>query len=331
MSKVRKVRWSGFVAAVFLVASASSALALDVAAKKISIKDNADVTKRQVQAQSSDDAILLTGADDPGANGAWVHVFSATDNYCALLPAGVEWSTNGKLWKYKNKVTKDSAQIGDGKLKLKLRNNVGFSLADNPSQGAVNVVVELGEFGTRYCMRCSGNKKDDSSKFIGTSCTATPCDVEPSVCDPFPTTTTTTITTTTTTIPPGTELQGALAPTSGRFNFNLVLGVPGANAACNTNFPGTHACSISELQASEGAGDLDGLQDINANAVTSFWAIDPARDDDDQCTVSVAWDYNTAHTGQFADKVTLNNGTGELSSIASGVVCGTTSWVGCCL
>jgi hypothetical protein len=326
-----KTRWS-LVAISLVLVCASGAQALDIAAKKIAVKDNADPAKRQVQAQSKDAGILLSGADDPGVNGAWVHVYSATDNYCALLESGADWSTNGKLWKYKNKTTKESAQIGDGKLKLKLRDAVTFSLMDQMSQGAVNVVVEFGEFGTRYCMRCAGNKKDDDTKFIGTACSATACDAEPSICDPLPTTTTTAgPTTTSTTVPPGSELQGALNPTSGRFNYNLVLGVPGANAACNTNFPGTHACSITELQASEGAGDLDGLQDINANTVTSFWAIDPSRPDDDQCTVSTAWDYNTQHTGQFADKVTLTNLTGELGPIVSGSLCSGSSWVGCCL
>jgi hypothetical protein len=41
----------------------------------------------------------------------------------------------------------------------------------------------------------------------------------------------------------GTVLKGALTSTPGRFNHNAMLGLPGANAACNTNFAGTHACT----------------------------------------------------------------------------------------
>ena len=91
------------------------------------------------------------------------------------------------------------------------------------------------------------------------------------------TTTSTTLATTTTssTIPSGgVELQGALTATPGRFNYNLTVGLPGANAACNSNFPGTHACSYPELQIAEAAGDLVGLQDTASMTVTSFWAID---------------------------------------------------------
>ena len=62
-------------------------------------------------------------------------------------------------------------------------------------------------------------------------------------------------TTTTTTMPAGgTLLKGALTPTPGRFNYNATLGLPGANAACNTNFAGTHACTYAELQTAAGGG-----------------------------------------------------------------------------
>ncbi len=68
------------------------------------------------------------------------------------------------------------------------------------------------------------------------------------------TTTSTTLgtTTTTTTLPSGgLVLKGALTATLGRFNYNLMLGLPGANSACNTNFPGTHACTYAELQSAD--------------------------------------------------------------------------------
>jgi hypothetical protein len=320
---------------VLVIACVGQASAEDISAKKVSIKDNADPAKRQVQAQSADAGVLLVEADNPGANGASIHVYSATDDFCAILPASAtDWSTNGKVWKYKNKTTKNSAQIGDGKLKVKIKSNVGYSLADDGTQGIVNVQVQFGDLGTRYCMRCSGNKKDDEGKFIGTDCAAAICDAEPSICDPNTTTTTTSTTSTsTTTVPqvPGLVLQGVLPSTNGRFNFNLVIGVPGADAACNTNFAGSHACELTELQAAEVAGDLAGRKDTNSVTVTSFWAIDPARPDDDQCTVSIAWDYQTQHTGQFADRTALNNPAGTLSPITSGVICSTMSWVGCCL
>jgi hypothetical protein len=160
------------------------------------------------------------------------------------------------------------------------------------------------------------------------------------LCAPIePTTTTTTAPTTSTTTTTLTELKGALTPTLGRFNYNLTLGLPGANAACNTNFPGTHACTYQELQTAQAAGDLDGLKDIAAATVTSFWAIDPLAPilqqcNDDQIGGSdLNWEYGTADTPSRGQRVSLNNPAGTLGALQSSVQCNIagTSWVGCCL
>jgi hypothetical protein len=146
--------------------------------------------------------------------------------------------------------------------------------------------------------------------------------------------------TTTTTIPSagGTVLQGALVPTPGRFNFNLMLGIPGANSACNTSFPGTHACTYAELQSAAAAGDLDGLKDTGGTAVTSFWAIDSSLPGLQQCVDDVAggsglnWEYGTAHTASRGQRVSLDNAAGSLGTLQTGVQCNVagTSSVGCC-
>jgi hypothetical protein len=145
--------------------------------------------------------------------------------------------------------------------------------------------------------------------------------------------------TTTTTMVPGVELQGALPPTVGRFNYSMTLGLPGANAACDSNFAGTHACEYAELQAAAAAGDLDGLRDINGNLVTRFWAIDPLAPilqqcNDDQVGGSdLNWEYATADTPSRGQRVTLDNATGTLGTLQSSVQCNIAgmSSVGCCL
>jgi hypothetical protein len=125
----------------------------------------------------------------------------------------------------------------------------------------------------------------------------------------------------------GVELQGALPPTLGCFNYNATLGLPGANAACNSSFPGTHACEYSELQTAEAAGDLVGLQDINNNVVTSFWAIDPMKPPLLQCQDDIGggsflnWEYGTAHTASRGEQVPLTNGTGTLGALMSPIQC----------
>src|SRR5215510_3279694 len=98
-----------------------------------------------------------------------------------------------------------------------------------------------------------------------------------------PTTTITSSTTTTTVVSGGSVLKGALTSTPGRFNYNLMLGLPGANAACSMHFSGTHACTYADLQSAQAAGDLTGLKDIMNNTVTSFWAIDSGQPALQQC------------------------------------------------
>jgi hypothetical protein len=148
----------------------------------------------------------------------------------------------------------------------------------------------------------------------------------------LPQTTTTTTSTTTTTIGGGggNVLKGALPRTTGRFNYNLVVGLSGADAACDDNFHGTHSCTFAELLQAEAAGDLIGIEDTNGFTVRSFWAIDNSRPDTAQCHSVIAWDYATAHTGHFAEVADLDNDSGDLGAVDAGI-CAQMHWVGCCL
>ncbi len=336
--------WLATISTIALMTvSPAVAHAKDISAKKVSIKDNANPAKRQVAVQSTDAGVLLTEADDPGANGASLHVYSATDDFCAILPAGPSWKHTSSQWKYANKATKSAAHVGDGKLAFKIKSGVTYTLADNGTQGTVNVQVQFGS-GTRYCMRCSAAKKDTAKKFLAKGCAAAACDPEPSVCNPSSTTTTPTSTTTSSTsgtpcgTPTGQVLKGSLTATVGRFNYNLTLGLPGADAACNMHFPGTHACTYSNLQAAAAACDLVGLKDTSNATVTSFWAIDSTAPALSQCVDDAMsgsnqnWEYGTAHTPSRGERVTLNNATGALGALETGVQCNIagTNWVGCC-
>lgn len=137
----------------------------------------------------------------------------------------------------------------------------------------------------------------------------------------------------------GVVLKGALTSTNGRFNYNLMVGLPGANSACNSSFPGTHACTYANLQSAEAAGDLVGLKDTANMTVTSFWAIDSSQPALQQCAddalggSGLNWEYGTQHTGSRGQKVALTNGTGVLGPLQSSLQCNISgmSWVGCCL
>src|SRR5688572_11884763 len=272
-------------AALAIVIAAGTASAGDITTKKLQVKMHDDPAKKQFQAFSRDASVLYTDAVAPGTEGASVHIYSATDDLCYIIPGGVEWTEKaGKSWKYKNPVTKNQIQIADGKLQVKLRSAVDLSL-DNP-EGEYNVLVQLGDLGEVFCMTCSGAGviRDDDQKFQGKECVAAACDAPPSVCNPNVTTTSTT-STTSTTLPalPGTILKAVLDEGDGGFNYALNPGVDGADTQCETTFPGTHACLYSELQAAEAAGDLDDIRDVDNDVVNSFWAIDGARPGSAQC------------------------------------------------
>lgn len=303
------------------------ALATDISTKALLIKDNANTAKRKVQLKSKDGIILQADGVGTGTAGAVLHVYSATDDFCAVLPGGANWTNTGKQWKFKDPATKNLAKIKDGSLLMKIKSGVTYSLIDNGTQGTVNAQVQFGT-GTRFCMRCTGNTKDEAEKFQAKDCVAAACDAEPSACPP---------------VSGPVKLQGALPVTPGRFNYNLTLGLPGADAACNSNFAGTHACEYSELLTAEAAGDLVGLQDTTSATVTSFWVIDLSNNSDiSQCNDDAAmpgtpvaganWQYGTAHTPSRGQRVDLNNLAGTLGAVQPPQQCNFSSRsVGCCL
>jgi hypothetical protein len=128
----------------------------------------------------------------------------------------------------------------------------------------------------------------------------------------------------------GDTFLGALVRTTGRFNYGGTLGLTGADTACTTNFGTSHACTYAELQTAAAAGELVGATATNGVTVTSFWAIDGAQPETQQCHEDIPWDYATAHTGTFAQTVALNNAAGTLGSLTSNAICATQHWVGCC-
>jgi hypothetical protein len=134
------------------------------------------------------------------------------------------------------------------------------------------------------------------------------------------------------TIPgPGAVVTGVLTPTTGRFNYNLSLGIPGADAACGTSYPGTHACELAELESAEASGDLAGIRDAGGAAVRSFWGIDAARGGPRQCWDEVAsYTYETAHLAWTGASRSLDNATGTLGAVRDPTLCSESHWVGCC-
>lgn len=180
------------------VLSARAALAEDISASMLLIKENADPARRQMKLLSADPGIQSGEIDAPESEGGAIHLYTSAmvDRFCRILPAGEKWKARPGKWKFKDKATKTVVSAKDGKLKVVVGAGVTFSLADQGTQNFVNAVVRFGD-GTRYCMKCQGNKKNDASAFQALDCLPSPCDTEwvpcgqefgPSVCLPGNTT-----------------------------------------------------------------------------------------------------------------------------------------------
>jgi hypothetical protein len=126
---------------------------------------------------------------------------------------------------------------------------------------------------------------------------------------------------------------GTLPRANGRWLYNGQIGLPGADALCATNWPGSAACTYARLQAAADAGELVGAEDTNGLAVTSLWTLDLSLPDSLQCgnstMTSIPWSYATAHTGDGGASVTLGVD-GRLSAQSTGLTCGQSKHVACC-
>jgi hypothetical protein len=360
-----------------LIASSGGAADQTILGKSFVVKDpkpGVDASLRTVvvlgKELSSDDTIV----GDPIANGATIEVIAngaTPTTQTFTLPAGAGWKALGSQpigYSYKDGdglngpvksalIKKTPAGVFFAKVTIKGAFGPGpqpHVMVVPPAPGTDGGMRFTINGGDTYCVNFGGaaggavtnapTKGTPNKTFKIATKTATPTVEAGCPTPPGPTTSTTSTTSTSTTsatsttAPPGVVLKGALTPTPGRFNYNLTIGLPGANAACNTNFPGTHACTYAELQNAQAAGDLDGLKDTANTTVTSFWAIDSGQPALQQCSddalggSGLNWEYGTAHTASRGQRVALNNGVGSLGPLQSSIQCNIsgTSWVGCC-
>ena|SRR5689334_19131044 len=106
---------AGISATLLLIASPALSGAADISTKKLLIKDNAVATKRRLSVLSKDTGVQFSAGDAPDTNGASLHAYSATDDFCVILgpgalAAGTGWKNTGSSWKYKSKATKNQAR-----------------------------------------------------------------------------------------------------------------------------------------------------------------------------------------------------------------------------
>src|SRR5437867_1181243 len=266
-----------------VLASRAGAADQTVRGKNFLVKDpkpGVDASKRGIGVVATESASNDSLVGNPLANGATVEIIANGTNpgdQVFTLPAGAAgpgvpgWKALGNP--VAGYMYKDAAGV-NGPVKtalIKKAGNGAFIVIVNikgalgpgaqphitvlpPAPGTDGGMrFTIGGGGDSYCVAFGGAA---GGKVINAPAKGTPNKlfkiVAPTAeaCPSAASTTTTTTTTTTSTCPSTPpSVRGALPPTVGRFNFNAQLGLPGANAACNTNFACSQACTIQQLQA----------------------------------------------------------------------------------
>ncbi len=161
---------------------ANPTAAREVSTSKMIVVDNAVESRRQIVLESRDPSIHIGEAFDPHLLGTSVHVYSDTDDLCVRLPAGESWKGNARLWRFRDRVTRNKALLRGGSMKILLKSDIAYSLADDGAQGTVNARVRFGS-GTGFCLRCDTARRDDARQFKAKACAAVACDPAPSTCE----------------------------------------------------------------------------------------------------------------------------------------------------
>jgi hypothetical protein len=186
---------SGLALSVVLAAGfGRTAVADEISAKSVKIKDNADAAKQQAQYQSADAAIAVAdGYADGASTGVSLHVFSPStaNDVCLRIPASdcTLKGADADTLACKSADRTDKIQIKPGKAKAKFKGDIGYELDALASQVPVVVVLRVGA--AAYCSICGDGGSDDVAKdgsdgkqIAVKNCDAVVCPAEPSTCGP---------------------------------------------------------------------------------------------------------------------------------------------------
>ncbi|HVV81562.1 MAG TPA: hypothetical protein VHE35_00740 [Kofleriaceae bacterium] len=131
--------------------------------------------------------------------------------------------------------------------------------------------------------------------------------------------------------------RGSLKATTGRWTYQGMLGLAGANAECDMRWPGSQVCSFAKLQMASmrNPAETTNAMDYDGVAVTSWWIDDPTAVNNERCTKNadgIPWTYATQDEGHVGKYVTLTAATGAISALQTGVLpsCNGSRNVACC-
>lgn len=114
--------------------------------------------------------------------------------------------------------------------------------------------------------------------------------------------------------------RGSLRATNGRWTYQGMIGLTGANAECEMRWPGSQVCSYEKLQmaSTRPVPETVNAMDHLGNAVSSWWIDDPLALGTLRCQNNVdqiPWSYATADQGHVGKFVTLTPATGAISPL----------------
>ncbi len=131
--------------------------------------------------------------------------------------------------------------------------------------------------------------------------------------------------------------RGSLPANTGRWQYQAMLGISGANADCAAHWPGTAICPYDKLLAAslKATPETINATDYNASPVTTWWIDDPAAPGGQRCignADAIPWSYATADQGHVGKYATLTRATGQISALILDVLpsCNQNRFVPCC-
>lgn len=131
--------------------------------------------------------------------------------------------------------------------------------------------------------------------------------------------------------------RGSLKATTGRWTYQGMLGLNGANAECALRWPGSQVCSYDKLLAAStrAVPETTAATDYEGGAVSAWWIDDPTALGTQRCQSNadaIPWSYGTADQGHVGKYVTLTPATGAISALTTGALptCNGARHVACC-
>jgi hypothetical protein len=130
--------------------------------------------------------------------------------------------------------------------------------------------------------------------------------------------------------------RGSLVASTGRWTYQGMLGLTGANAACAASWPGSAICTYDKLVLAQSKAELVNAVDTGNNPVSQWWIDDPQAPATQRCQSNadqIPWSYATQDQGHVGKYVVLDRPAGTIGAVVTatlGTGCNVVRHVACC-